>query len=127
MSSHVSSRWYRAPEISLVQPYDNASDMWSLGCILYEILKSTTTPKQSVLFQGEHCYPLSPRQNREENLLEKDLLYLNIHKLGGLDEHDISHLNDADILKYLEKLHDKTESDIDHDEYKDLLKDDQIP
>lgn len=45
MSSHVSSRWYRAPEISLVQHYDNASDMWSLGCILYELLKSTITPQ----------------------------------------------------------------------------------
>ena len=39
LSSHVGSRWYRAPEISLVElQYDQASDMWSLGCILYELL-----------------------------------------------------------------------------------------
>ena len=39
LSSHVSSRWYRSPEISLIESqYDQASDMWNLGCILYEIL-----------------------------------------------------------------------------------------
>ena len=39
MSLHVGSRWYRAPEISIIEKqYDQASDMWSLGCILYELL-----------------------------------------------------------------------------------------
>ena len=39
MSLHVGSRWYRAPEISLVEKsYDQASDVWSLGCIIYELL-----------------------------------------------------------------------------------------
>ena len=69
MSTHMGSRWYRAPEVSLVQPYDNASDMWGLGCILYELLKSTIIPsetnestvKKSALFQGDYCYPLSPK------------------------------------------------------------------
>jgi serine/threonine protein kinase len=40
MSIHVGSRWYRAPEISLVEKrYDQASDMWSFGCVLYELIK----------------------------------------------------------------------------------------
>jgi serine/threonine protein kinase len=39
MSLHVGSRWYRAPEISLVEKsYDQASDMFSVGCIIYEML-----------------------------------------------------------------------------------------
>jgi serine/threonine protein kinase len=39
MSTHVGSRWYRAPEISLIEKqYDQASDMWSLGCCLYELM-----------------------------------------------------------------------------------------
>lgn len=39
MSIHVGSRWYRAPEISLIErQYDQASDIWSFGCILYELI-----------------------------------------------------------------------------------------
>lgn len=35
---HVGSRWYRAPEVSLVErQYDQASDMWSFGCVVYEL------------------------------------------------------------------------------------------
>lgn len=42
MSIHVGSRWYRAPEICLIEKqYDQASDMWSFGCILHELIKYT--------------------------------------------------------------------------------------
>ena len=42
MSIHVGSRWYRAPEVSLIErQYDQASDMWSFGCILYELVRYT--------------------------------------------------------------------------------------
>ncbi|MFN7881150.1 MAG: protein kinase domain-containing protein, partial [bacterium] len=38
-SSHVGSRWYRAPEICLLNnQYDQSSDIWSLACSLFEIL-----------------------------------------------------------------------------------------
>lgn len=40
MSIHVGSRWYRAPEVALVEKqYDQASDLWSFGCIIFELLK----------------------------------------------------------------------------------------
>ena len=40
MSIHVGSRWYRAPEVALVEKqYDQASDLWSFGCIIYELLQ----------------------------------------------------------------------------------------
>jgi len=40
MSSHVGSRWYRAPEISVLENrYDTASDMWSFGCCYFELMK----------------------------------------------------------------------------------------
>ena len=35
---YVQSRYYRAPEIVLGNKYDHAVDMWSLGCIVYELI-----------------------------------------------------------------------------------------
>jgi mitogen-activated protein kinase 1/3 len=43
MSPHVQSRWYRAPEIILVdQNYNQAIDIWGLGCILGEMIHCST-------------------------------------------------------------------------------------
>ena len=83
MSLHVGSRWYRAPEISLVEKqYDFASDMWSMGCIIHELLKYLQYPKDTnsfkkefqkirYLYQGNSCFPLSPC-NKEDDDDEKD-------------------------------------------------------
>mmetsp|Transcript_4366 Transcript_4366/g.6154 ORF Transcript_4366/g.6154 Transcript_4366/m.6154 type:complete len:144 (-) Transcript_4366:836-1267(-) len=38
LTKHVVTRWYRAPEIILSQPYSAAVDMWSIGCIFAELL-----------------------------------------------------------------------------------------
>jgi dual specificity tyrosine-phosphorylation-regulated kinase 2/3/4 len=35
--TYIQSRYYRAPEIMLGIRYSPAIDMWSLGCILYEL------------------------------------------------------------------------------------------
>jgi hypothetical protein len=37
LSTYIQSRSYRAPEIVLGLPYGTAIDVWSLGCILYEL------------------------------------------------------------------------------------------
>lgn len=38
LSPHVSTRWYRAPEVCLVERiYDQASDIWALGCVFLEL------------------------------------------------------------------------------------------
>jgi mitogen-activated protein kinase 1/3 len=71
MSSHVNSRWFRAPEIALVEKqYDSASDVWSLGCCLYELmLMKNSAPKYLhngyALFPSSHCFPLSPKQENK--------------------------------------------------------------
>lgn len=34
---YLQSRFYRAPEIIMELPYSTQIDMWSLGCIIYEL------------------------------------------------------------------------------------------
>jgi mitogen-activated protein kinase 1/3 len=38
LTHHVITRWYRAPEVILCEPYDAAVDVWSVGCIFAELL-----------------------------------------------------------------------------------------
>jgi mitogen-activated protein kinase 15 len=43
MTDYSSTRWYRAPEILLnAYEYDKSVDMWSIGCILGEMLNGRT-------------------------------------------------------------------------------------
>jgi serine/threonine protein kinase len=41
MTEYVVTRWYRCPEILLSpnKPYSEAIDLWSIGCILGELIK----------------------------------------------------------------------------------------
>ena len=39
--TYIQSRFYRAPEIVLSIPYTAAIDMWSFGCIIYELFAGT--------------------------------------------------------------------------------------
>ena len=64
LTKHVVTRWYRAPELILIQPYTSAVDIWSLGCILAELLsmQEGSVPgyqDRAPLFPGGSCYPLS--------------------------------------------------------------------
>ena len=64
MTSHIMTRWYRAPELILLEKdYGPAIDMWALGCIvgeMFSMIKAATYLDREPLFQGESCFPLSP-------------------------------------------------------------------
>src|ERR1700709_547245 len=50
MTEYVATRWYRAPEIMLTfSEYTKAIDVWSVGCILAEMLSGKP------LFPGKDC------------------------------------------------------------------------
>lgn len=38
MSRDIQTQWYRAPEVMLGQDYGLPADMWSVGCILSELI-----------------------------------------------------------------------------------------
>ena len=106
MTKHVVTRWYRPPELILLQNYSVAVDMWSVGCILAELL---SMQKESVsryqdrvpLFPGKSCFPLSADQ--PTSYADKlDQLNVIFDVIGTPEEGDIAHL--GGVRHYLEKL-----------------------
>lgn len=66
-SSFVQSRSYRAPEVILGAPYDSKIDIWSLGCILVELVTG------EVLFKD---HPGAQMLARMESILGKFPLHV---------------------------------------------------
>ena len=68
LTQHVVTRWYRAPELILLQQYYNAEiDVWSVGCIFAELLQTLESGlKPTALFPGKSCFPLSSKRNEKE-------------------------------------------------------------
>lgn len=46
ITPYLVSRFYRAPEVILGLPYDHPMDMWSIGCVIYELFTG------QILFKG---------------------------------------------------------------------------
>jgi dual specificity tyrosine-phosphorylation-regulated kinase 2/3/4 len=67
--TYIQSRYYRCPEVILGYSYDMAIDMWSFGCIIFE------------LYTGFPCYPGES---------EKDQLQRIMEVLGKPDDHIIN-------------------------------------
>ena len=67
LTQHVVTRWYRAPEVILLQDsYTAAIDIWSVGCIFAELLSMmkenyATVFDRQPLFPGGSCKLLSPK------------------------------------------------------------------
>ena len=60
LTKHVVTRWYRGPELILLQDYTSAVDIWSIGCIFAELL---SMQKESV-DRYQQRMPLFPGQSR---------------------------------------------------------------
>jgi serine/threonine protein kinase len=63
--------------ILLDRHYNKAVDIWSLGCVLSEIIYCSNGLSSSFkfnsdsryLFQGKSCYPISPLKDAEEDTI----------------------------------------------------------
>ena len=55
LTDYIATRWYRAPEVILSwRQYTGAIDVWSVGCILAELIKRR---------------PLLPAQTEQEQMM----------------------------------------------------------
>lgn len=56
LTTHVITRWYRAPEVLLQMDYTEEIDVWSAGCIIAELMNALNTngrvPRSRPIFQG---------------------------------------------------------------------------
>ncbi|CAH1772299.1 unnamed protein product [Owenia fusiformis] len=68
LTEYVATRWYRAPEILLAShKYTKGVDMWSVGCILGELLLGKPLfPGTSTLNQIERIMSTVPRPTKED-------------------------------------------------------------
>jgi len=68
LTEYVATRWYRAPEILLASPkYTKGVDMWSIGCILGEMLLGTPIfPGTSTFNQLERILKYIPQPTKSD-------------------------------------------------------------
>jgi mitogen-activated protein kinase 1/3 len=107
LTKHVVTRWYRAPELILIQPYTSAVDIWSLGCIFAEMLsmQEGNVPgyqDRKPLFPGGTCYPLSGEGDSIKADERLDQLNVIFSVLGTPPQDDIEVLGKAN--EYISSL-----------------------
>jgi mitogen-activated protein kinase 1/3 len=81
LTKHVVTRWYRAPELILIQPYTTSVDIWSLGCILAELLsmQEGSVPcyqDRMPLFPGQPTVPSTAIKTAQRNCLPSHIVLL---------------------------------------------------
>lgn len=106
LTKHVVTRWYRAPELILIQPYTSAVDIWSLGCILAELLSMQEGNVEGYqdrkpLFPGGTCFPLSG-EGKLTNDDKLDQLSVIFAVIGTPSTEDISTVGKAN--EYIKSL-----------------------
>jgi mitogen-activated protein kinase 1/3 len=115
LTKHVVTRWYRAPELILIQPYTTAVDVWSLGCIFAELLsmQEGSVPgyqDRTPLFPGGACYPLSGDTDNAERFDQLNVIF---NVIGTPSKEDIANIGTAnEYIKSMKPIRPKNMKDI---------------
>lgn len=121
MTKHVVTRWYRAPELPLYNDgrYSMAIDVWSVGCIMAELLSMLDSgipgheKKRRALFPGGYCYPLSRGSKRPDALKnKKDQLQVIFDVMGTPTEDEIARVRTEEAREALSRLPKQAPSDL---------------
>eukprot|EP00826_Nyctotherus_ovalis_P008587 TRINITY_DN1222_c0_g5_i2.p1 TRINITY_DN1222_c0_g5~~TRINITY_DN1222_c0_g5_i2.p1 ORF type:complete len:215 (+),score=50.20 TRINITY_DN1222_c0_g5_i2:107-751(+) len=82
LTAHVMTRFYRAPEVILLEKYSTAVDVWGAGCVFGELLQTVREVKKnfkdrSPLFAGEYCFPLTqpPEEVKQRARTEREHIF----------------------------------------------------
>jgi len=110
---HVVTRWYRAPEVILTQPYNSSIDIWSAGCIFAELLGMLrdNVPNHRLrepLFPGskfgilsheasENIAEVNHRRKSQLNIIFDVIGTPSPQELEGIDEVSKSELSKLDV------------------------------
>lgn len=110
LTGHVVTRWYRAPELILLQEnYTEAIDIWSVGCIYAELMgmyEGTKYSERGPLFPGHSCFPLSPHAGHKEDTSfytkgTRDQLSMICKLIGTPSEEDTNSMTGDDAKCYM--------------------------
>lgn len=115
LTGHVVTRWYRAPELILLEKdYGPAIDIWSVGCIFAELLSmikenAPTYQSRQPLFPGMSCFPLSPDhatcvEDGDFPSSSSDQLNVIFDVIGTPNKEDYSYVTDPKAIKYLKSF-----------------------
>jgi len=116
LTKHVVTRWYRAPELILLESNYNCSiDMWSVGCVLSELLtmqkESYEDPSDRMaLFPGKSCFPLSA-DHPLAYTHPKDQLSVIFDVIGTPSPEDIDAVSSRKARNYLRSLPKREQKD----------------
>eukprot|EP00931_Biecheleriopsis_adriatica_P054622 TRINITY_DN32154_c0_g1_i1.p1 TRINITY_DN32154_c0_g1~~TRINITY_DN32154_c0_g1_i1.p1 ORF type:complete len:454 (-),score=113.54 TRINITY_DN32154_c0_g1_i1:82-1443(-) len=110
MTQHVATRFYRAPELILLEEhYTEAIDVWSAGCIaveLAEMMEARPVKERGPLFPGSTCFPLSPdsRHQHDSAFHSKgcgEQLNVIFDVMGTPSEAEVARLSREDARQYI--------------------------
>jgi mitogen-activated protein kinase 1/3 len=116
LTSHVATRFYRAPELILMEKdYGKEVDVWAAGVIFGELMYTLEANcpdfcNRKCLFPGKYCFPLSPNQKADIDEMgiplsqRNDSLELIFDLIGTPTADDCSFVTDVKALHYLRQF-----------------------